>query len=279
MGLRGGKTTLAAQIRPIWQALPHPVHAELALRAEWPHICAGCIPPPVLPNRKPYMSNDYSPARLVDFAAWLANFSALLTATPAAFGLTAPIAVIVANTASDFAAAYALSSAPSTRTSPTIAATTAQRQITTGIVRPYAVLISQNSAVTDENKAAIGVTIRSTVITPIPAPTTQPALSLLSAVYLKHTLRYYDVSTPTSKAKPFGAKALQLWSSVGTVAATDPAQCSYVGDYTKSPLGVQFQAGDVGKKCTYFSRWVTVAGPGGQAQVGPWSDPLTVTVV
>lgn len=224
-------------------------------------------------------SPSYIPQKIADFAIWLENFAALLTAAPATFGLTAPDALAVQNTADDFAAAYAISSVPTTRTTPTIAATTAQRAITTAIVRPYAVRISLNSAVTDENKAAIGVTIRSTVITPVPAPTTQPALSLLSAVFLKHTLRYYDVSTPTSKSKPFGAKALQLWSSVGTVAATDPAQCSYVGDFTKSPLEVQYSGPDVGKKATYFARWVTVAGPGGKAQVGPWSDALTVTVV
>jgi hypothetical protein len=224
-------------------------------------------------------SVSYIPSKIADFALWLNNFATLLTATPAAFGLTAPDALAVQNTADDFAASYAISSTPATRTTPTIAATTAQRAVTTAIIRPYAVRISQNPAVSDENKAAIGVTIRSTVITPVPAPTTQPALSLLSAVFLNHTLRYFDVSNPTSKQKPFGVKALQLWASVGITAATDPSQCKYLADYTKSPLQVSFSAEDVGKKVTYFSRWVTVAGPGGKAQVGPWSDALTVTVV
>ena len=224
-------------------------------------------------------STDYIPAKLTNFAAWIANFAALLTLAPATYGLTAPDAVAVQAAADDFAAAFAISSTPATRTSPAIANTTAQRAIAAGIVRPYAVRISANDAVDDGDKVAIGVTVRSTVITPIPAPSTQPALSLLSAQFLKHTLRYFDVTTPTSKQKPFGVKALQVWRNVGVAAATDPIQCQFYGDFTKSPMVSEFDAADRGKQCTYFTRWVTVAGPGGKAQTGPWSDALVVTVV
>lgn len=224
-------------------------------------------------------NTDYIPSRLADFAVWLANFSALLTATPLIFGLTAPDAVAVAALASDFADAYALSSVPATRTSGTIAQTNAQRAISAAGVRPYAVRIAANTTVTPENKVAIGVTVRSLTPTPVPPPTTVPGLALVSAISLNHTLRSFDTSTPTSKAKPFGAIAIQLFRAIGTSAAIDPEQAQWYANITKSPFTINFSAGDAGKKCTYFARYQTVSGAAGIASVGPWSEALTIGVI
>lgn len=225
------------------------------------------------------MASDYIPAKIAAYALWVANFSSKLTATPVAFGLVAGDAVAVATQATAFATAYALSSTPATRTSATIAQTNNVRALATATIRPYAVRIAANSAVTDANKVSIGVTIRSTTPTPVPAPTTAPALSLLSATFLQHQLRYVDVSTPTTKAKPFGATGMEVYIAVGIAAAVDPSVAPYRGNYTKSPMTVAFDAGDKGKTATYFARWTTTAGPGGVAQVGPWSDPLVVGII
>lgn len=225
------------------------------------------------------MATDYIPAKIADYALWIANFSAKLTATPVAFGLIASDAVAVATQATAFATAYAISSTPATRTSAAIAQTNNVRALATATLRPYAVRIASNSAVTDANKISIGVTVRSTTPTPVPAPTTAPALSLLSATFLQHQLRYVDVSTPTTKAKPFGATGMELYVAIGVASAVDPSVAPYAGTYTKSPLIKGFDAADKGKTATYFARWTTTAGPGGVAQTGPWSDPLSVIVI
>jgi hypothetical protein len=224
-------------------------------------------------------STDYIPSKIADFAIWLANFSALLTAAPTTYGLTAPDAVAVAAFAGDFADAYAISSVPATRTSGAIAQTNAQRAISTAGVRPYAVRIAANTAVTPENKVAIGVTVRSLTPTPIPPPTTVPGLALESAISLNHTLRSFDTSTPTSKAKPFGAIAIQIFRAIGTMPAIDPEQAVFYANVTKSPFVVNFNSGDQGKKCTYFARYQTTSGAGGVASVGPWSEALTIGVI
>lgn len=225
------------------------------------------------------MPNDYIPSQIADKALWLDNFDTKLTSAPATYGLTAPDAAIVAAAVTAFQAAYAVSINPATRTSASIAATNGSLAVAIATVRPYAVRIAANPSVTDLNKVSIGVTLRSTVRTPVPAPTTQPSLALLSAVALQHQLRYNDVTTPATKAKPFGATGMELAVAVGVVAAVDPLQATYRGTYTKSPLFVDFVAGDRGKIATYFGRWVTTAGPGGVAQKGPWSSPSSFTVV
>jgi hypothetical protein len=220
----------------------------------------------------------YIPAKLADFAIWLANFSVVLTATPANFGLTAPDAVIVDAEWDIFKAAYAISSTPATRTSSTIAATDSARASAEAVVRPYAVLISANPVVTAQHKIDIGVTVRAITRTPVPAPTDAPALSLVSAIPLSATLEY-AVPGQIGKSKPAGCTGMDLHRAIGAVGATDPAQCSYVGTMTKSPFTQAFDAGDQGKIVSYFGRFRTRSGPQGVAQLGPWSALLTMHVI
>lgn len=225
------------------------------------------------------MPSNYIPAADADFNSWLSNFDALLTADPAAYGETAGTAAAVAAVASTWAVAYALATDPSTRTSPTVAAKDAARFSAEQTVRPVAIRIRNNSAVTNAQRVDLGITVPKVVPTPIPAPTSAAILGLTNATPLVHQLQYSDSVLPDGKAKPYGVIGIEIWRSIGVVPATDPAQTSYYGTATKSPFRSQFSSDDRGKVCTYFGRWVTRSGPGGMAQVGPWSAALDAYVI
>ncbi len=221
----------------------------------------------------------YIPAPDSLFAIWLANFAVQLTASPGSFELVAGDAVIVASAQASFQGAYDAATNPATRNTATIADKDAQRANAESIVRPYAVQIIRNSAVTNQNRVVIGVTVPKTVPTPVPAPVTAPALILSSANPLLHNLQYRDATDPLVKAKPFGVLHLQLWAQIGITAGIDPDAAAYVGGFGKSPFQVSWQSGDRGKHATYWSRWVTRSGPAGVPQVGPWSTPLDVIII
>jgi hypothetical protein len=224
-------------------------------------------------------STSYLPATFVGFADWLANFSTLLTASPTTYGLTPTDATAVAAQNTSYQAAYTAASDPTTRTSVTVAAQSAARTAAEAVVRPLAVSISLNSGVTDDDKVAIGVTVRKMVPTPVPPPLTFPTLSLVAGAHLQHTLTYRDSATPTSKAKPPGVTGIEIWRSVGAVPSTDPSQATFYTRWTKAPNVSTFDPPDVGKVCTYWARWVTQGGPGGAQQSGPWAPPLNLTVM
>jgi hypothetical protein len=224
------------------------------------------------------MATSYIPAKDADFNNWLVNFDTLLTGAPTDYGLTAPIAVIVAGVTAAWSAAYLAATDPSTRTAATVAAKDAARASAEATVRPYAIQIRNNPAVSDLLKVGIGVTIPAFPPSPVPAPTVPPVLGLESAIPLEQLLSY-GVPGGIGKAKPFGAIGVEIWRSVGTVPATDPAQCVFKGTVTKSPFRQAFLAPDQGKIVTYFARFVTRSGPGGVAQAGPWSAPLTLVVM
>ena len=222
---------------------------------------------------------SYIPAKDADFDAWLLNFTTLLTAAPATYGLTAPDAVTCAAQYTAWHPAYVAATDPSTRTPVTVAAKDAARVTAEQVNRPYAQQISKNASVTPGQKTAIGVNLPNNSPVPIPAPTSFPILGFRAATPLQHQLQYQDSDLGTGKAKPSGAIGLELYRAIGTVPALDPSQATYYGTATKSPTRVTFSAGDVGKACTYFARWITRSGPGGVAQNGPWSAPLVAAII
>lgn len=223
--------------------------------------------------------SDYIPTQDAPLGAYLTNAAVLATATPAQYGLAVGDATALTEQAGLWDAAYLPLTSPTTKTPAAVANKNAVRASVLETVRPILQKCAQNPTVSPEDKTALGVTVRKTVPTPTPPPSTQPTLTLLGNTPGVIAFGYADASTPTTKAKPFGAIGVQLWRAVGVEYATDPSQTSYVGTFTKSPGRLLLDAADAGKKCTIFARWVTRAGPGGVAQVGPWSDRVTTIVV
>ena len=220
----------------------------------------------------------YIPPADADFATWLANFDALLTANPTDFGLDAADAAVVAPVAATFAAAYPISQDPATRTPVTVAAKDAARASAEAVVRPFAVRVSQNAAVTNANKAAIGVTVRTAVPTPIPPPVDAPTLGFEKATPLQLQATY-EVAGSVGKSKPFGSVGVEIATAIGVAHTVDPSAATYRKTVTKSPFRLNFTSPDQGQKLTVFARFVTRSGPGGESQTGPWSAPLQTIVI
>ena len=228
-------------------------------------------------SNKTTMYPPYIPPTDADFALWLANFDSLLTAAPATFGLTAPDAAAVAAVALAFALAYPISQDPTTRTPVTIAAKDTARANAEVVVRPFAVQVSLNNGVTAMDKTALGVTVRSLVPTPIPAPITAPELGIIALIPLQGTFSYKE-SGGTGKAKPFGSTGVQLAAAIQATHTADPADATLGTTVTKSPFRMAFNGPDAGQKLSLFARFVTSSGPGGAVQYGPWSAPLQTIV-
>jgi hypothetical protein len=220
----------------------------------------------------------YIPPKDADFANWVTNFDGLLSVAPTVYGLEAADATLVSAVVATWDLAYAQAIDPPTRTAPTVAAKDAARASAEAVIRPYAVQISLNAAVADLDKTAIGVTVPSLTPTPIPAPVNAPDIAIVSAIPLQQTLSFAEPGA-VGKSKPFGVTGCEVFRNIGLVPATDPAQAIYSATKTKSPFRETFIADDQGKIVTYFCRWSTRSGPGGTAQFGPWSAPLTLSIM
>jgi hypothetical protein len=216
------------------------------------------------------MSTPYIPSRDSDFDVWANNFQTVIAASPVTYGLAAGDATAITAAYNGWHTAYLAAVTPATRTSVTVAAKDVQKASALIVFRGYAVIIGSNAGVSAGAKTAAGLTNRATGRTPIPAPGTAPILGFVGATPLVATLKYADTSTPTTKAKPFGAIQIELWLSIGaTPPVGGPAGCNFYGLFTKSPFAVNFITANVGMTAYYYGRWTTRRG-----LVGPWSAVL-----
>lgn len=223
-------------------------------------------------------ATPYIPAKDADFALFLANFAALIAATPTDYGLVAGDATIISASNTSFQAAFLLATNPATRTAPTIADKDNERAAATATIRPYAIQISLNAAVSDALKLGLGVNLPNPTRPPIPAPLTNPALTHVASIAGQATFGFSDSETPLSKAKPVGVTAMEVRQTLGTAPAVDPDAAAFVNLVTKSPFQMTFDPSQVGKVATVWGRWRTKSGPAGVSQVGPWSVPAVIAV-
>lgn len=219
---------------------------------------------------------SYIPPRDADLATWADNFSDLITASPGTYGLLAGDATVIAVVVAAYLAAYAAAVNPSTRTPVTVAAKDTARTNMIDLVRPYAVQISLNAGVLSSDKIAVGVNPRTSTPTPIATPTTAPVLGIASATNLVHVIRARDeMSSPTSKAKPYGSTQMQLWAAAVAAATPTPTpdETTLKQIVTKIPVLAEWDSDDAGKTAVYYARWQTRTG-----LIGPWSSPVSMTI-
>lgn len=227
----------------------------------------------IMPQNPPYV-----PSRDADLGPWSDNFSTVLAADEAAYGLVPADSAAVAAVVTPWLAALALATNPATRTAATVAAKDAAKSAMLAVVRPYAVRIAGNPAVSDDDKVTIGVTVRNTGRTPIPPPTVAPVLSLDSLIIGQAKLRYANPDIPAGKAKGYGIKQVEVAVTLGTAVSVDPDGSTRREPVTKAPFALPFGPEARGKVATVWARFRTLSGPGGLSQAGPWSASLSFTL-
>ena len=216
----------------------------------------------------------YIPAKNAGFVSWLANFSTLITASPATYGLTSGDATSIAAQNTIIAAAYGLITSPSTKTAATVGAYNADKINALALIRPYAQLISNNAGVSSANKIALGLNPKTSVPIPITAPNTSPALTAQSTSTTGTILRYRDsTASPSVKAKPYGVVQIQIFATTSTTPITDPSLLPLVATLTKSPATIALGSANAGKTAYFAARWITRKG-----LVGPWSSIISYVI-
>ena len=116
-------------------------------------------------------TQPYIPATDSGFRDWLLNFSTLISADPAKYGVDASDATIIANLNTSYAAAYQTVQAPSTRTPNAVGQKDALKASARASCRVYAMQIKANAGVDNQDKIQLGIHVNDPTPTPIPAPT------------------------------------------------------------------------------------------------------------
>jgi hypothetical protein len=139
-------------------------------------------------------------------------------------------------------------------------------------IRPLVRRLQASPAVTDAERASLGITVPNTSGS-IPAPTTRPLVAVDCGQRLQHTLRFVDEATPTRRAKPAGVLGCEIWNKVGATGPVGEGDLRFVAVDTASPYVLNFESEDGGKTAYYWTRWVSPTG-----ERGPWSEQASATI-
>lgn len=219
------------------------------------------------------MSTSYIPSTDSGFATWAANFASVLATGYAAYGLAASDATAISAANATFQTAYTIATTDVSRTSVTIAAKDLARNQCKDLMRLYSDIIQANQGITQDQKTALGLTIRKTTQTPVPAPTTSPILTIIGATPGQLTARYADQNTPSARKKPSGVTQILFFAATSATVVTDPTTLPLKAIETKNPVPLNFDSSDNGKTAYVAARWMTRRG-----LFGPWSAIVHFTV-
>jgi hypothetical protein len=220
------------------------------------------------------MAADYIPVPDALAAEWFKTFAYTIAANPGRYALSPPEAATIVDLAEAFDQALAVATDLATRTRVTVRVKNEARFIATQLCRPVAQRIKLNDGISDPDKIAIGVNPVNRARSAIGVPRSSPLLKMIGATPGVHELRFQDSNSPTRRAKPFGAVALQLFVHVGDgQPAEGPAACAYLGTFTSNPVLVSHRHADGGKVATYYGRWVSRRG-----EEGPFSSSIAMHV-
>lgn len=220
---------------------------------------------------------DYIPAKIADKIAWLVNCSAVLTAAPANYGLTAPEALVIDGLVDAAVAAYNISTNPALRTPVSVQTTETTTAAAVAACRSAAVT-AQALPSTSPQLVAAGFTVRSTTRTP-QAPVTETCdIELVSIIPNEIILQARNPATPTSKKKPKGTGSVQFAMAIGTAVAVDPASATEYRFSQRNPARIQTDPSQRGKVLTVWARYQSKSGIGGLKVYGPFGVSLSVNL-
>lgn len=215
------------------------------------------------------MATDWIPHSDADFDPWQKNYLSYATANTASLGLVPGDVTPLTNAQAVWTAAYAAhvaaQSAAQNKANSRAAFETALRALTQQI--------QTHPAVTDAQRAGLGIPVRAKTRTPAGAPTSRPQATVDTSRRLAHVIRFKDEQTPQSQAKPAGTMGAEVWVKIGDVPPADPGELAFLALDTHTPYLAEYDGAQAGKKAHYMLRWVST-----RCAKGPWSETVSATI-
>jgi len=214
------------------------------------------------------------PTKDTQLATWAQVFADAINASPSTYGLSMTDAGNIVTANNNFQAAYATAADPATRTRTAVSNKDAFKNAFLATARVYYIIIQNDPGVTDDNKLAAGVKVKSQSKHKILCPQTQPGLVILGAIPLQIQCRFQDQDHVTVRGrKAPGAISVQFWAEVSATPTHDVANAHFIGDFTHNIVQVNFDPADQGKICVLWCRW-----QGRRGDTGPWSTSVSMTI-
>lgn len=218
------------------------------------------------------MPSGFLPTKDATLLAFAQNFSTLITAAPTTYGLVVGQATALAALVTAFQTSLAACEPGVRNKAAVFTKNTARTNLKTS-VRLLAKIIEGQATVTNAQKAALGLNVRSAP-TPIPPPALPPQVDVVSVVGRTVKVRLHNAETSPRRGKPANVKGAALFSFVGASAPSDPGLYKFEGNTTLTTVDVGFPA-TVAPGATV---WITAIWFNERAQSGPPATPVSAVI-
>jgi hypothetical protein len=216
---------------------------------------------------------DYIPGSDAEFDAWLENYTNNLSKEKTNLKLSDTDVDELTQAKADWAAKSADYDAKHSAAQAATQAKKEARQRVEAVVRRHVRLLQADANVSNATRAALGLNVSDTTRTAAAAPTTRPVAQVDTSQRLRHTINFFDESTPNTRRKPDGVRGCEIWVKVGDPAPTSADQLRFLALDTATPYTVEYDGTDAGKTAHYWQRWISNRG-----EPGPWSQPVSATI-
>ena len=141
------------------------------------------------------------------------------------------------------------------------------------LIREAINIVQSRPQTTNEQRAALGITIPDPTRSRAPVPSTRPIVVIDSSKRLEHTLTIRDEESITSRSRPAGVSGAEVYCFINGTPPTDPSQCKLVAVAKKSRVKIKFNGSDAGKNAFFMIRWIN-----SHDESGPWSETAAATI-
>lgn len=186
------------------------------------------------------MAKDFVPAKDGDLLTWAQAYNAHITADPTRYGLQASDATTLAGLFTTYQTTLAASKNGATRGPATVLAKNQAKRNLVAFIRLTARIVQACPSVTDEMRQELGLTIRKER-SPIPPPAYVPSIDIMSVSGRTVRIRIHS-DEALKRGKPAGVKGTHVFSYVGQVPPSNPAEWKWEGSTTLNVVDIDFPA-------------------------------------
>ena len=195
--------------------------------------------------------------------AYADNFGRLINAAPADYGLMPAVAADYVATQSTFATRLQTSLDPETRGERTVFLKNQAKNALVEATRQIARQIGNTMTVSDDQRQALGLPVRTGERTSIPAPKGAPILK--SGRVDGRTVTVELLQGASRRGKPAGVAGAMVFTFVGPVAPAGMEQWQFAGNVTRPTVELPFGTSASGDTVHVTAYWTNAKGESGPA--------------
>ena len=206
---------------------------------------------------------DFLPGADAALLAYSDNFGRLINDSPSDYGLLPAVAADYVAKQSTFGARLQTSLDPETRGERTVFLKNQAKNALVEATRQIARQIGNTISVTNDQRQALGLPVRTGGRSPIPAPKGAPILK--SARVDGRTVTIELLQGASRRGKPAGVAGAMVFTFVGPVAPAGMEQWQFAGNVTRPTVDLPFGTSATGDTVHITAYWTNAKGESGPA--------------